>query len=69
MSWMMGQSAPSIMGDKRKWTQIEIEEIPFKHKKKLFYTEGDQTEEQVVQRGCGVSILGGNPNPASWTWP
>lgn len=33
-----------------------IQEIPFKHKKRLFYCDGGQTLEEVSQRGCGVSI-------------
>ncbi|KAK4826406.1 LOW QUALITY PROTEIN: hypothetical protein QYF61_008693, partial [Mycteria americana] len=42
---------------KKQWTQIEIQEIPFKHKK-LFYC----TLEQVAQRGCRVSVLRGIQN-------
>lgn len=39
-------------------TNFEIQEIQFKHKKKLFYHEGGQTLAQVAQRGCGITILG-----------
>jgi len=29
--------------------QTEIQEFPFKHKKKSFYCEGDETLEQVTE--------------------
>ena len=35
-------------------------------RKKLFYHEGDQTPEQVAQRGCGVSTFWRYSKP-SWT--
>lgn len=34
----------------------------FKQKKHIFYSEGDQTQKEVAQRGCGISILGGIQN-------
>ena len=33
--------------------QTEIQEILFKHKKILFYSEGGHSLEEVAQRGCG----------------
>lgn len=41
--------------DVRQWAKIEIQEIPFKHKKKLSYCEDGQTLEQVTQRWHRVS--------------
>lgn len=45
--------------DERQSSQTEILEIPFKpeggrkkNKKKLFYSEGSQTLEQLTQIGC-----------------
>lgn len=36
--------------------QMKIQKIPFKQKSKIFfYHEGDETLEQVAQRGCRVS--------------
>ncbi|KAK4826188.1 hypothetical protein QYF61_006132 [Mycteria americana] len=46
----------------KEMTEIEIEEIPFKCKRKHFYWRQGQTLEQVTQRVCGVSILGGIQN-------
>ncbi|KAK4830092.1 hypothetical protein QYF61_008519, partial [Mycteria americana] len=46
------------MDNKRQWAQTEIQEIPPKCKKALFYREGGQTLELVAQRSCGVSIPG-----------
>lgn len=37
---------------------MEIQEIPFKHEKTLFYYESDWMLEEIVQRCCGISILG-----------
>lgn len=48
--------------NKRQQAQIQIWEEPFKHKKKLFYDEGDQILTQVAQRGCVVSSLGDTQN-------
>lgn len=42
---------------------IEIQEIPSKHKEKLFYCENSQTIKQVAQRGYRVPILGDFQNP------
>lgn len=38
--------------------QIEIQEMPFKHKKRVFYCESHWTLKQVAQRACGISTLG-----------
>lgn len=42
---------------KREWVQTEIEEISFKHRKKCFHHKGNESLEQVAQRGrfssCG----------------
>lgn len=43
---------------KRNGAQTEMQEIRFKHKKELFYSEGDQTLDEGAQRGCGVSPFG-----------
>jgi len=45
------------------WAQTETQEIPFKHKKKLFYSEGGQTPKEVAQRIRRVSIFGDIQNP------
>lgn len=42
--------------DEKQRAQTEIQEIPVKHKKKLFYHKSGQTLEQDAQ-GCGVSSL------------
>lgn len=44
------------------WAQIEIQEMPFKHQKKLFYSKDGQVSEQVASAGQGVSILGDTKN-------
>lgn len=46
----------------RQWAQTIVKEIPLKHKKKHLYCEDGQTLEQVVQQGCGFSILGDTQN-------
>lgn len=38
--------------------QIKIEEIPFKNKKRHFYTTGHQTLAQFAQTSCGLSFPG-----------
>lgn len=48
---------------KMQWTQMEIEEIPFKHKKILFYCQCNKTLEQPVQRRFVVSSPGDTQNP------
>lgn len=51
---------------KRQWTQTEIQEILFKHKKApqtLFLHEDAQALAQVAQRGYGVSILADIQSP------
>lgn len=41
------------------WTQAKTHEIPLEHEKTLFYSECDQTLEQVAQRGGVVSFCSG----------
>lgn len=54
--------------EKRQWAQIEIQDIPCRHKKKkkpaFFYHKGDQTLEQAAKKSHGVLILGDTRNPA-----
>lgn len=44
--------------NERQCAQTETPEIISEHNKTLFYFEGGQTPEQVVQGDCRVSILG-----------
>lgn len=55
--------------DKRQWALFEIQETPFKHNKKAFFSlvMGNQTLAQVAQRGCGVSVLGNVKNRTETT--
>jgi len=46
-----------VTGQEAKDT-IKPHEILSEHKQTLFYCEGDQTPQQVAQRGCGVSVCG-----------
>jgi len=41
----------------------QLQEIPFKQKKKLFYCDSGQTLEQVTQRGCEASTFGVTQTP------
>ena len=42
--------------DKRRWTQAEIQETPFKQKKN-FYNDGVWTLALAAQRGRGLSVI------------
>lgn len=53
--------------DKTQWAHVEIQEIPFKHKKKyIIYIFNCETQEQVAGAGRGVSALRDN-SKLSWT--
>ena len=61
-TWLPGGqrcwSQTLFCGFQRQWAQTEIQEIPFKNKKKLFYCGVDWRLEWAAQRGWGISILG-----------
>lgn len=48
--------------DKRQQAQVEIEEIPFQGKKKLWLCACDWAVEQVAQRGREIFTLGNSEN-------
>lgn len=48
---------------KIEWMQLQIQEIPFKHKKILFYCQGNKTLEHPAQKYFGVSSSGDTQNP------
>lgn len=41
----------------------ETREVPSEHQEILFHCEGDQMLTQIVQGGCGVSMLGDTQKP------
>lgn len=42
----------------------EIQAIPLKHLNVTFYYKGDQVQEHIAKKGCGVSVLGDIQNLA-----
>lgn len=43
---------------------MELQEISFKHKQKLFNCEGDETLQEVSPRSCVISVHGHTENPS-----
>lgn len=46
--WGSKEDSGAPWQDKSEWEQTEIQEIPFRHKKKLFYCEGGQTQNRLL---------------------
>lgn len=62
--------------DKREQIETDTQEVPPEHEQELIYCVGDQTQEQIAQRGWGVSPKGDiqepsghNPVPRALGWP
>jgi len=44
--------------NKGQWVQTEIQEVPYKHEKKMHYCEGYRALKQATQRHCRVPFSG-----------
>ena len=53
-----------VLEDIQQETQTETQEAPSEHQEIVFDCVGDQPLAQVVQGGCGVSILGDIQKPS-----
>jgi len=53
----------TMLSYRTRGNEHKLKNVEFQHNKTLFYCEGSQTQEQVTQKDCGVSISDDTKNP------
>jgi len=62
--WSQDLSSGAQWQDQRQWAQTETQKVLSENEETLFYCEGNRALAQVVQGGCGVSVLGDTQKPS-----